>query len=130
MNVFGLMVESKNGVSIIDPDSYTVRLIEAKLIEMNAVYYWPNTPTRPRYYEIEMSPAVKEGMFVVFSPLDDYQMNENMFANNFGAGASSRAEIECGLPAAVAGNGKIIMDVGPVQGVTTRTVIAYVLEYN
>lgn len=127
MNVFGLKVESKNGVSVIDPDSYTVRLIESKLLDGNT--YWVSGKS---WYDFEMSPAVKAGMFVVFSPLDTYQLNRNMATDNFGAGTKGRPAIERGLPQGIVGNGKISVNFGDVQGliINSDMLIAYVIEYN
>lgn len=119
MNVYGLKILSPNGTTIIDPDDYTVRMVEARIYDGGIV-----TENDPRYYRVNMSPAVRAGMFAVVCPLYAIPEGKRMFG--FGDGYEW-VEWEGALPLATVYDGYVMLDRGPIRGWTTLHVAVYVL---
>ncbi|MBU0563272.1 MAG: hypothetical protein KJ890_07095 [Gammaproteobacteria bacterium] len=119
MNVYGLKILSQNGATIIDPDDYTVRMVESRIYGGGIV-----TENDPRYYQVAMSPAVRAGMFAVVCPL--YAIPEGMRMFGFGEG-NQWVEWEAALPLATVYDGYVMLDRGSVRGWTTLNVAVYVL---
>lgn len=130
MNIFGLKVVGPNGNVVLDPDSFTVRMVEAK-IHLGGKGTWVTWDPvgRPRYYNVAMSSAVKAGMFAIVSPMGEIAANRNLRTNNFGGGMVTDP-MEAGLPVAQVVDGGVILDAGPIEGYCNLDVAIYVLAYN
>lgn len=67
----GLLIKDANGNTIMDPSTFTVRMVDAKV-----VYLGEMAPGAT--FRVDMSPEVRAGMFAAVVPLYQYERNVNI----------------------------------------------------
>lgn len=130
MELFGLKLVSPSGVTVLDPDAYTVRLVEATSFKHGeGIKYWSRyLPAEQRYITVPMSSAVRAGMFAVLSPMESYGAGMNLHDRHWGFG-NITDPVEAGMPTATVQDGAVVLDLGPTDGYVNLALFIYVMAY-
>lgn len=108
----GLLIKDAQSNKVMGPDTFTVRLVDARLSGLGMM-------SPGQKVSLPMRSKVKEGMFAIVMPLRQYQAGASLMDHFRGGFPNKNPHAPVSTPYATVHDGRVVLAANSVSGATT-----------